>query len=468
MAAKLQRIRAVVNKDTGTDATAYVEDQHAQDELTSVAEEQPQVSADDATDTEAQAAEDAAAQIKSSVTKVAAQDYLKGEDENPVDKTAETTPETEEQPAPKKPVRARIIRMRKGDAPVTMKDAEPVAEEETAAPDQQALDDSLIASIFAESELTDEDALEATDDKVKAAEDPDMLSAEDEAELLKALEGIEDEDEGLADANAPSQDALADEETASDDVDDNAPVKGPAEDVAKEAPKPLRRNRLPENNDEAMSRIMSQTDEVLSDPEGNRRRDAITQLKAAVVATEAARQLGDDDTTQEEDENTFRDDLNDAVRPKRPNRPTRPEGASTSRPRPAPLKLVASQRVNAPEDAATPDTPVQPRRVARKPDVVDAGNAASFAEFASEMGATELPDLLEAAAAYTSFGEGAEDFSRPQIMEKVKLSSAQDFSREDGLRSFGTLLRQGRISKTRNGRFQVSEQTRFRPEQRAG
>jgi hypothetical protein len=142
------------------------------------------------------------------------------------------------------------------------------------------------------------------------------------------------------------------------------------------------------------------------------------------------------------------------------------EESRTARPRPTPLKLVASQRVDAPE-AADPAAPVQPRRVAMAAEV-SASDASSFAEFAEEMGATELPDLLEAAAAYTAFVEGVEDFSRPQIMKKVQLTTDQTFSREDGLRSFGTLLRQGRISKVRNGRFQVSEQTRFRPEQRAG
>jgi hypothetical protein len=53
-------------------------------------------------------------------------------------------------------------------------------------------------------------------------------------------------------------------------------------------------------------------------------------------------------------------------------------------------------------------------------------------------------------------------------MKKVREVLTPDhFNREDGLRSFGTLLRQGRINKVRNGRFQVSEQTRFRPESRS-
>ena len=125
------------------------------------------------------------------------------------------------------------------------------------------------------------------------------------------------------------------------------------------------RNSLPETDDSTLSHILDQTDQELNEPEGNRRRNAIAQLKAAVAAT-------------------------------------------------------------------------------------------------------ALPDLLEAAAAYTAIVEGSEDFSRPQIMKKVQLTSDVEFSREDGLRSFGTLLREGCISKVRNCRFQVSDETRFRPETKAG
>ena len=220
-----------------------------------------------------------------------------------------------------------------------------------------------------------------------------------------------------------------------------------------------------ETDDAAMSRILDQTDAELSEPEGNRRRQAIAQLKAAVAATEAARQLGEGSSAGDENESQFRDDLNKVVRP-RPATEVARTPRTTERPRPAPLKLVASQRINGeepPQDVA----PVQPRRVSTA-SISDASDHGDFAAFAAEMGATELPDLLEAAAAYTAYVEGIEDFSRPQIMKKVQLTSETEISREDSLRSFGTLLREGRINKVENGRFQVSEETRFKPEAKAG
>ena len=99
--------------------------------------------------------------------------------------------------------------------------------------------------------------------------------------------------------------------------------------------------------------------------------------------------------------------------------------------------------------------PVRPRRVAAVADPVETPDGESFADYAAcEMGATKLPELLEAAAAYMSFVEGRKQFSRPQLMTKVRQVSAEDgFSREDGLRSFGQLLRSGKIEKIKGGRF---------------
>jgi len=83
------------------------------------------------------------------------------------------------------------------------------------------------------------------------------------------------------------------------------------------------------------------------------------------------------------------------------------------------------------------------------------------------MGAEKLPDLLEAAAAYLSFVEGHEQFSRPQLMGKVRQVEQENFTREDSLRSFGKLLREGKIEKLKGGRFQASDQIGFKPDARA-
>ena len=77
-----------------------------------------------------------------------------------------------------------------------------------------------------------------------------------------------------------------------------------------------------------------------------------------------------------------------------------------------------------------------------------------------------MPDLLEAAASYLAFVEGKEQFSRPQLMTKVRQVEKEDFSREDGLRSFGQLLRAGKIEKVSGGRFAVTSEIGYRPDQR--
>ncbi|MEL6808103.1 MAG: hypothetical protein AAFO97_10005, partial [Pseudomonadota bacterium] len=184
-------------------------------------------------------------------------------------------------------------------------------------------------------------------------------------------------------------------------------------------------------------------------------------LKAAVKAKKADSDIGSDSI---KDEGAFRSDLAEVVKPRRPevgsSRADRPEKA-----RPAPLKLVAEQRVDI--DTA-PKGPVRPRRIAAPQEVAtDAQGADSFADYAAELGANDLPALLEAAASYLSFVEGQDQFSRPQLMTKVRQIEKEDFSREDSLRSFGQLLRSGKIEKIAGGRFAVTSDIGYRPEQRA-
>ncbi len=91
----------------------------------------------------------------------------------------------------------------------------------------------------------------------------------------------------------------------------------------------------------------------------------------------------------------------------------------------------------------------------------------SFAEFAERLGAHSLTELLEAAAVYTASVEGQTYFTRPHLLRKVEfVSSRGDFDREEGLRSFGTLLREGKILKISRGQFAVAEASKYMIETR--
>ncbi|MCL7464363.1 hypothetical protein [Phaeovulum sp. NW3] len=371
-------------------------------------------------------------------------------------------------------------------------DAEDLAEETAEAAQDIAQDE-----IVTDAELTDQTADALIDDAALTA---DGLSPEAEAELLNELAALEtDEPEpGLeevtdqpdeaapqftdetAEATAAEPEAAADTQAARSHGADH-PVATP-----------------PEEAD--LSRLLEETNTKLEGAENRRRFSAIAHLKAAVAATVADRLLrgtlvGKSAASRTDDTNAYREDLSQAVRPRRPvpagqpqtARPqlARPEAARPARPenRPAPLVLVSEQRVDRSADRVVPATPVvRPRRVsagqiggrraaagapdagaddapAGRPDPVE---ARSFAEFAQEAGSNGLADLLEAAAAYTATVEGRPHFSPPQIMKQVAtVADESAFSREDRLRSFGQLLRQGKIAKVKRGQYAITEQSRF-------
>ncbi|MFN0116513.1 MAG: hypothetical protein ACKVPY_17725 [Paracoccaceae bacterium] len=243
------------------------------------------------------------------------------------------------------------------------------------------------------------------------------------------------------------------------------------------------------DEDAAVERLMEETNSKLEGVENRRRFSAISHLKAAVAATVADRKLklrdpGSDPRPSEEGIDLYRNDLSKAVRPRRPAA----EGATaTRRPqvenRPAPLVLVSEYRVDRPSDAAREAAMVRPRRISAgnlalseneddiEPEAeapLSPDEARSFAEFAERLGAANLPDLLEAAAVYTATVEGLPHFSRPHVLRKVASATDEaDFNREDGLRSFGLLLRQGKIQKVRRGQFAVTETSRFMSEARS-
>ncbi|MBE0413243.1 hypothetical protein [Yoonia sp.] len=266
-------------------------------------------------------------------------------------------------------------------------------------------------------------------------------------------------------ADAPANVAVTSSENVPDMTDDRIELSKQVAEVeqaiAMRREIKSKRDELPGNVDAAISRILSQADQRLNEPLGRRQRDAFAQLKAAVAATEAARQLGDPGTEAEDPGEAFRDDL-DAQKAEDEEIVKNESKEASS---PSPLRLVPSQRVDEPASKIE-RTADRLRQIAAQKDSEDSPNG-DFAAFAADKGATELGDLLEAAAAYIAFVEGDEEFSRPQVMKKVQVASSDEITREDGLRCFGQLLRQNRIVKLNNGRFTVAKDTRFRPDERS-
>ncbi|HBU55563.1 MAG TPA: hypothetical protein DEB51_12055 [Sulfitobacter sp.] len=487
IAAKLQRIRAVV---ANQDAPAAPQPQVFDDEDTIDAEDstddvianaindiQGALDADDTVEDIAQssdleAEEDvAAAQESEEQHEDVAADEVAEADAAQVD--ADETGEAEEDTAP----RGRVLKVKRADIDRAIAEGElEEVEEDAPAVLEEPEKPALRIQRDPESTLSDEDEedlarelaeLEAT---LSSAAADTLTDAPEEAE-----EAVADEDDAPEEETAEedSQEDTAQEETLDIDVSEDDAEEVQAEvqaDTAAEpeaeAPKaaPQRRSlpTLDADSGPDMNRLLAETDNQMDEPEAATRRDAITHLRAAVAAKKADMALGAPDAAEREN-NAYRSDLAEVVKPRRPASTT----ARTERPaepRPAPLKLVAAQRIDT--DQPRNVAPVRPRRVAAvAPAPVP--QAGGFAEFAEEMGATQLPDLLEAAAAYMAFVEGMDDFSRPQLMNTVRQGGAEDFSREEGLRSFGQLLRTGKLQKLEGGRFKASEQIGFQPDARA-
>lgn len=294
------------------------------------------------------------------------------------------------------------------------------------------------------------------------------LAPEDEADLMRELAELEADFTPAEQApEATQEEAAVEAPLAEDTAQDISDVVDDTARTIRAMARRERRDSFAEDEGD-VSRLLAETDEQLQEPEGRSRRNAIAHLRAAVAATRADRG-GDAKPAGTRDRGeAYRDDLAQAVRPRRSTVETPQE-----RPRIAPLKLVAEQRVDLPEtDEAAPRAEtaaqaVRPRRVSMPVERDEGPEAGGFATFAEEVGASRLPELLEAAAAYMSFVEGRDQFSRPQLMTKVRQIERGDSSREDRLRSFGQLLRDGKIEKVQGGRFTASDSIRFRPDDRA-
>ncbi|WP_457647338.1 hypothetical protein [Profundibacter sp.] len=263
------------------------------------------------------------------------------------------------------------------------------------------------------------------------------LSDDDESELLTQLASIEVEE--ATSSTSASLDRGIDAALRADRANRVMNDEGGAKDEV------------------ALERLLEETNAKLDTSESHRRRSAISHLRAAVAATFADRKLdlGDEGGNGDGAE-AYRSALADVVQPKTANSYVEPDGSGV-----APLVLATDQRVDveniAKDKLAVVEDPINER------DKLIA-DSTSFADFVREVGATELPDLMEAAAAYAAFIEGRPHFARPQIMRQVAGYTGKDeFNREEGLRSFGQLLRQGRIVKIRRGQFRIADSTQFKP-----
>lgn len=307
--------------------------------------------------------------------------------------------------------------------------------------------DAAAEAMSQENDSDDEPDMERYSPATKMTGTESDLSAEDEADLMRELAALQD------DLIGETEEPETPEEPTATHKSDHVEME--------------ETETATQGLDNDVSRLMAAAEEKMDAPEYSTSRNTYSRLRAAVAAAQAERSAGHD-LNDDKGDDAYRQDLASVVRPRRRdnNRSQRPE-RPVSEKRAAPLKLVAEQRIDI-EQSENSRLPVRPRRITTELlDTSADSQSEAFASYAKQMGAKDLPQLLEAAAAYLSFVEGREEFSRPQLMNKVRQLPSIEFNREDGLRSFGLLLREGKICKNGGGRFTASVDIGFRPAKRA-
>jgi len=388
-------------------------------------------------------------------------------DEEPVQQDYEDEAEDEDEP-----IQARILHV-KGAA---LQDMENFSEDDLIGFDDDAYE-------VPENEV-DADSLSAIFDEPEGESETSSLSPEEEADLLRELAEVEADETPDAFEAEDDEDGewgdLLDADTEAVVSDEENLFSGDPEEALASA-QDLSSLLTEREADDEMGRLMAETETQLSEPEHTKRKTTIQHLKAAFAARRAD---GNDqlDTKSGNDSEPYREDLEQAVKPRRPvlSGPRKTERLEAKEA--TPLKLVAAQKVVPDENLSEPSArptlvkPVRPRRVR-------GGNAAvaedfetdaiaapatpepsvDFGTYAEHMGVEKLPELLEAAASFMTFVEDYEKFSRPQIMTLVREVMGDDYTREDGLRAFGQLLREGKLIRLEGGRFTVSDGIGFQP-----
>ena len=403
--------------------------------------------------------------------------------------------------------RARVIKIRRVDAPRAPET--PQAEPAQTAPQTSLLSPEAEAALQAE--------LAALEAEVPAASAPVRPTRPVRQLTPRPLETSFDDDDQLAAAlaDAPIAAILPEITSAADAVAALLASTTPAEAETEAQPQPThhaegRKLLETESDDDAVTRLMAATNSAMDDEESRRRHSAISHLKAAVAATEAERQIkaASPGHSQPDRQDIYRHDLESAVRPKPVDSSIEIRAAANAE-RLTPLVLVSEQRIDrakptaavfvtpAIQPTSAPATPrvvmpVRPRRVSGAAsmaamqampeedsligdatddlddeDILTAeddsnffAEGQNFTDFAEKLGAHSLTELLEASAVYCTQVLGRPNFSRPLVMRQLEsLIDKPDHQREDCLRAFGTLLRQGRIAKIKRGQFAMTERS---------
>lgn len=413
-----------------------------------------------------------------------------------------------------------------------------------------------LADVDATSEALPEEVEAADDLSAEAAEPADLV-----AEAVSAESAPEAAQEPPAETRAEAFDPMSDDfaqptgkaGSRTRRVNSRVVRIHPSED-APGSKRDSGATRVLGSDSDEISRLMQQAEEVMAEDENRRRQEALSRLKAAVVATEADRADIDYEAPRAEANlDPYRGDLAEAIQPDAPPQPqpdpeVKPRRKSVTirpaEPRPGtirpgmisppPLVLVSEQRIDrvapaaaAPAPTATPapapvaapaispaapaarspeSQPMVALRTGRLSGAIGSGAAAAsagmparnlvlekpsygtaaepeededlaedskdidesgLATFAELVGARSMAEMLEAAAAYATCVEKRTQFTRPQLMRRMMASAGgKSVSREDGLRSFGTLLRTGRIEKVTRGHYSLAENSPYLAEAR--
>lgn len=449
--------------------------------------------------------------------RLADEDFVEAEEEPApeasefaADETAVAEPE-EEEPAeaafaaePEQDAAAEVAEERQPDAPVVRARVVKMSRKDfmeryvEASAEDAAEDDATAQPVGTADSADSGDSEEVTPEKIRASLGETGLSPEDEDDLISELVAAERDANGdtepQADETAADTDEGSEPLILGDAINVDATGSDAAEQTVEEIAATLKAAVDPiakPTEELSVTRLLRQTDTELKNTDGSRRRSAIAHLKAAVAAVRADGGRGRDKAAAEDAKtmDVFRDDLARAVRPEtgsdehtelvRPRSISRDLAAGSAdtqrtRRKMPPLMLVSEQRVDKPA-AADPDAAsVRPRRVQAEDEIaaeaeVDGGDeldpADDFGSFVAETEIEGVQDLLEASAAFGTLVEGQPFNSRPQIMQRMLRHVPEGtVTREEGLRAFGVLLREGRLIRIQRGQFVLPEDSRFRTE----